>query len=140
MNPARCFGPAVVYGHNLWDPLYAFIVGPIMGASVVGIFQILVHQAHAAESGPVLPLNSFQTVTPDDRRAGFGPHGTFVYNSPVRDVTHLQAPDEDISHSQHLVTPPQPLLSNVSVTTPSVLQLPTTSEQGAINPVSLFIT
>ena len=131
MNPARCFGPAVVYGRNLWDPLYAFFIGPLVAALVVGVFQIFVHQAHGAGSGPVLPLNFFQAVTRDHRRRSFG-HATPAYNTcPTGDViAHPQAaPDHEVSHSQYdLVAHSSPAPFYSPAMTPSVLQLP--SEPG----------
>ncbi|KAG0624290.1 hypothetical protein M758_3G237200 [Ceratodon purpureus] len=134
MNPARCFGPAVIYGKNLWDPLYAFIMGPLMGAVLFGIFQILVHPTHGAEFGPVLPLNFFQTVTPDHRRSGYGPRGPGVYNCPIGGISHDQAPDQDVFHSQRLIAHSPPPLSNFPATTSSVLQVPTTTELPGASP------
>lgn len=97
MNPARCIGPAAVY-HSLWDPLLIFISGPLLAAIAVGLFQILLHQVDSADSGPVLPLNFFQVVTPDHHRPGFGPRSPPPHYPAV--VDHVE------SHSQRIAPGP----------------------------------
>ncbi|KAG0597619.1 hypothetical protein M758_12G009100 [Ceratodon purpureus] len=92
MNPARCLGPAVVYRHELWEPLCVFTIGPLIAAVIVGIFLLLVNQGNDNEFGPVLPLNFFQTVIPDHQRPGFGPRSTSVF--------YPAGLDQEIFHSQ----------------------------------------
>ena len=104
MNPARCFGPAVIYGHGLWDPLWIFALGPVIAAVIVGLFQQVVHHGHGDEFGPVLPLNFFQIVTPDHQRPGFGPRSTNVFYP-----TNLD--QDNIPHSQQLLQPTVPATS-----------------------------
>eukprot|EP00253_Pinus_taeda_P034840 PITA_34840 len=40
INPARSFGPAVIYGHQKsWDDLWIFWVGPLIGAAVAAAYH-----------------------------------------------------------------------------------------------------
>eukprot|EP00253_Pinus_taeda_P024901 PITA_24901 len=40
INPARSFGPAVIYGHQKsWDELWIFWVGPLIGAAVATVYH-----------------------------------------------------------------------------------------------------
>jgi hypothetical protein len=122
MNPARCLGPAVViHRHDLWEPLCVFTIGPIIAAVIVGIFQLLVNQGNGDEFGPVLPLNFFQTVTPDHQRPGFGPQSASVFypanldqgiahseqllpNIPATNLSESQTPSEPNSASEYSLT------------------------------------
>lgn len=107
------------------------MIGSLQAALVVGMFQNLVDQAHGAESGHVLPLSFFQTVTPDHRRPGFGPRGPPANNLAIRDVSvHRQASDQDKPHSHQFVAHSQPLLSNALGTMSNVLNFSAASETG----------
>lgn len=94
MNPARCIGPAAIY-HSLWDPLLIFISGPLLAATAVGLFQMLLHQVDSADSGPVLPLNFFQVVTPDHHRPGFGPRSPPPHYPAI--VDHVESNSQRIA-------------------------------------------
>ena len=117
MNPARCIGPAAVY-HSLWDPLLIFISGPLLAAIAVGLFQILLHQVDSADSGPVLPLNFFQVVTPDHHRPGFGPRSPPPHYPPIVDhvESHSQriAPGPISGSSLQPLPPPQAVVTSTS--------------------------
>ena len=118
MNPARCIGPAAVY-HSLWDPLLIFISGPLLAAIAVGLFQILLHQVDSADSGPVLPLNFFQVVTPDHHRPGFGPRSPPPHYPAIAD--HVESNSQRISpgRSSGLLQPLPPQ----AVTTSDPMQI-----------------
>lgn len=103
MNPARCFGPAVVDSHGLWEPLPVFIFGPLMAAVAVGLLQLALHQVDAAEFGHVLPLTFFEIVVPDHQQPGFGPRDNTFF-PPERDTVQssgvLQIPHFGMSPSR----------------------------------------
>ncbi|GJP55467.1 hypothetical protein CLOM_g14422 [Closterium sp. NIES-68] len=51
MNPARCFGPAAAMGSEagvLWENLWVFLVGPLLGALALGLLYNLVPPNHAS--------------------------------------------------------------------------------------------
>nr|ABK22546.1 unknown [Picea sitchensis] len=46
INPARSFGPAVIYGHKKsWDDLWIFWVGPLVGAAIAAAYHQYVLRA-----------------------------------------------------------------------------------------------
>ncbi|CAI7843229.1 unnamed protein product [Closterium sp. NIES-54] len=51
MNPARCFGPAAALGSEagvLWEDVWVFLVGPLLGALALGLLYNLVPPNHAS--------------------------------------------------------------------------------------------
>ncbi|XP_010327421.1 uncharacterized protein [Solanum lycopersicum] len=46
MNPARCFGPAIVRGGHLWDGHWIFWVGPIIGCVAFYVYTKIIPTKH----------------------------------------------------------------------------------------------
>ncbi|XP_024385941.1 uncharacterized protein [Physcomitrium patens] len=125
MNPARCFGPAILHHNKLWGPLYIFIFGPLIAAGIVAIFQHIMHQKHAAEVEPVLPLNFFHIVTPDHQRPGFGPRCPTMFYPSI---------DQEVDHSQQLVSGNIPTMMSSEL-----LQQPSNQLNSAANKINLVL-
>lgn len=67
MNPARCFGPALVASH--WEHHYIYWIGPTIGTILGGILYRLVL---ASEEKRILWKQNEGMVTkkPDDEQSG----------------------------------------------------------------------
>ncbi|KAM7263945.1 hypothetical protein ACFE04_001628 [Oxalis oulophora] len=46
LHPARCLGPAIVRGGHLWDALWVFWVGPIIGCMAFALYVFAVPRQH----------------------------------------------------------------------------------------------
>jgi len=60
INPARSFGPAVIYGHQKsWDDLWIFWVGPLIGAAAAAAYHQYVLRAGGIKASRSFHSHSF---------------------------------------------------------------------------------
>jgi aquaporin Z len=83
VNPARSFGPALLFGGTPWRQLWLFILAPLVGAAIAaGIWRLLGH-------------HHFKQADPVELAAGYAPR-TYVteteYVATPAQVTYLREP------------------------------------------------